>query len=51
MGAGVGWGYVGPAVLVQGGYVGVGYCAMICGWLCAAWAGEEAEDDEGGRWR
>lgn len=42
-------------MLGLGGYVGVGYCAMTCGWLCeaAACAGVEAVDEEfgGGMWR
>lgn len=42
-------------MLGLGGYVGVGYCAIMCGWPweAVAWAGVDAADEEvgGGRWR
>ena len=39
-------------MLGMGGYVGVGYWVMIRGWLwVVVWAGEVAEEEEGGRWR
>lgn len=49
MGAGAAWGKAGAAAGL-GGYVGVGYPGIMWCWA-VAWAGEEAEEEDGGRWR